>query len=100
MNIKEIKLKKRMTNEEVNVFALNWVELLDDIYLGNNYRHKWKCKCGEIFNRKWMHIRIRDSLHCDKCKYEEVENRYRKLVESVEGYEYIRSFRMGEKIPS
>lgn len=101
MSIKNFTLKKWSTKEEVNSIIGEYITLEDDVYLGNNIRHRWKCKrCGNIFEKKWMHIRACGIYYCKDCKQEDIENRYRTLVSQSEDYEYVRSFRMGEVLPS
>ena len=78
MEIKNIKLTKGMKKEEVNELVLEWVELLDDIFLGVEYKHNWKCKCGENFIRTWDKIRYYESIRCLSCSNK--RKRYKKKI--------------------
>lgn len=98
MGIKGIRLKKGMYKDEVNELIAEWLLLEDDVYMGNNYSHNWKCKCGGIIkNRAWVDIQRRDSIICERCKYYKIEQKYKEEVEKDGGYEYIRSFRKGDR---
>lgn len=101
--VKDVKLKKGMCRDEVNrLLKENDVdlELVDEIYGGNRYGHKWRCECGNIIEKRtWGTITRGESLICDKCKYQIIENRYKYEVEKTGEYEYIRSFRKGEILP-
>ncbi|HBG7056003.1 TPA: hypothetical protein OLX52_002329 [Clostridioides difficile] len=102
--VEDVKLKKGMCRDEVNrLLKENNVdlELVDEVYGGNNFNHKWKCECGNIMEKRmWASVKGKGALICDKCKYQKIENRYREEVEKDEEYEYIRSFRSGEKLPN
>lgn len=95
-NIGEIKLRKGMTKEEVNELIEEWLTLEDEIYLGNSYKHSWTCKCGNIFDRRWNHIKCQKQINCGCIEYKQQEQRYKHEVEKTGEYEYIRSFRKGE----
>ncbi len=99
--IKDVYIKKGMMCRDVNLMIGYWGELYDDIYLGNNYPHKWRCKCGEIISDKtWSTIRSSNDIKCIKCKHEEQEQRYKYEVEKDGEYEYIRSYRKGDVLPN
>lgn len=67
MSIKDIKLKKGMTKDEVNNLIGEWLILEDDVYLGNSYKHSWTCKCGELIKgRRWTTIAGNETS--SKCK--------------------------------
>lgn len=102
MDIKDVKLRKGMNKEVVNTLISEWIELIeDDVYLGDRYRHNWKCKCGNIItNRMFRSIRHQNATDCGCVKYNKVEQRYKEEVEKTGEYEYIRSFRDGELLPS
>ena len=96
-----IKLRKGMTKDEVDNLIGEWISFEDDTYLGNNHKHKWRCKCGNIIeNKTWSNIRERRSIKCSRCKYNEIEERYKYEVEKDNEYEYIRSFRSGDTLPN
>lgn len=99
MNIKDVKLIKGMSKKEVNNLISEALTLEDDVYLGNRYKHNWKCKCGNVFSRKWGNIRHNKS-DCGCVKYNKEEQRYRYEVEKMDEYEYIRSFRNGDILPN
>ena len=97
--MKSIKLIKGMNKSEVNNLVMEYLEFLDDKYLGNKYKHKWKCKCGKIFIRDWGKIRERTSVKCDECVYvyrriEAIESHKNKIQNSI--YEYIKSYFNGD----
>ena len=99
-----ISLKKGIRMEDINsVFEKNKIDfkLIDSVYKGNNYKHNWKCSCGNIIlKRTFKKIKDRDSIKCKKCKYREIEERYKENVEKDEKYLYIRSFRKGDILPN
>ncbi|HCW2676195.1 hypothetical protein VXC74_13810 [Clostridioides difficile] len=68
-NIKNIKISKGMNKKEINLLIREWLILEDDIYLGYKYKHNWKCKCGEIFERTWDSIKRNNSIQCKKCTF-------------------------------
>ena len=99
--IKDMYIKKGMTRDEVNSLIGYWGELHDDIYLGNNQPHNWKCKCGKIIqNRRWSTIRRSNYLKCDECKHGERERIYKYEIEKDGDYEYIRSYFKGDLLPN
>lgn len=69
LDIKDIKLTKGMKKEEVNELISEYLTFEDDVYLGCNYKHKWRCKCGESFERLWNDIRRKKSIKCFNCIY-------------------------------
>lgn len=96
-----IKLVKGMTKCEVNDLIEKHGRLHDEIYLGNSYSHNWVCDCGNIIkNKTWSTIKRSNLIKCDKCKYNETEQRYKHEVEKDGEYEYIRSFRRGDRLPN
>ena len=99
-NIGEIKLTKGMTKEEVNELIGEWLTLEDDVYLGNSYKHSWTCKCGNVFIRRWGSISSQNRINCGCIEYNKQEQRYKYEVEKDGEYEYIRSFRKGDKLPN
>ncbi|MCC0707306.1 hypothetical protein [Clostridioides sp. ES-S-0190-01] len=69
-NISEVYIVKGMTREIVNNFIGKWILLNDNIYLGNKYRHNWKCiKCGKNFETIWSDIRRWKNIECENCKF-------------------------------
>lgn len=100
MDIKDIKLKKGMSREEVNELICEWILLEDNIYMGDSYHHKWRCKCGEeIEDRVFSNIK-HNQIKCKICRYNEREKRYKFKIEENKGYKYIRSFRKGDLLPN
>lgn len=69
MGIRNIKLKKGMNKNEVNKLINEWLELIDKKYLGTDYKHNWKCECGNIFQRRWNDIRRNKCIKCPNCIY-------------------------------
>lgn len=69
-NIKDIKLKKGMSKDDVNNLVGKWVFLEDETYIGIQHKHNWRCLCGELIkNRCWDVIRRRNVVLCDRCKH-------------------------------
>lgn len=90
-----------MTKDEVNELTKEYILLEDEVYLGNVYKHKWRCLCGNIIvGRQWNNIKSYILIKCEKCKYDEIEQRYRRKIEKNGDYEYIRSFRSGDMLPN
>lgn len=100
MSIKDIKLRKGIVKEKVNNLIGEWLTLEDDIYLGANYKHMWKCMCGNLFERTWRSIKQNEYIDCGCIKYNEEEQRYKYEVEKTGEYEYIRSYRKGDTLPN
>ena len=100
MSIKDIKLIKGMNREEVNDLIGKWLTLEDDVYLGAKYKHRWKCKCGNLFKRQWCDIKSDARVYCGCIEYNKTEQRYKHEVEKTGEYEYIRSYRKGETLPN
>lgn len=97
--MKNIKLTKGMNKEEINNLISEYLEFLDDKYLGSNYKHNWRCKCGKTFIRDWGKIRERTSIKCDKCVYarrklKAIESHKNKVQDSI--YMYIKSYFNGD----
>lgn len=100
MKLKDFKLKIGMSKEEVNEKIGEYVELVDDIYLGVDEKHNWKCnECGNEFIRSFQNIKYYNAADCGCLKYKLEEEKYKKLIESEIGYKYIRSYRNGEILP-
>lgn len=72
MEIKNIKLIKFSTREVVNnIFRINNIslQLLDEVYLGTEYKHSWICnKCGNKFIRIFKCIKRDNSIVCNDCR--------------------------------
>ena len=103
MSIKNIKLKKGMSKDEVNDLISEWVLFKDDIFLGYDYKHNWEClQCGKIIEAStWGSIKNRkNTIDCGCVKYNQTECRYKHEVEKDGEYEYIRSFRKGDILPN
>ncbi|WP_024622585.1 hypothetical protein [Metaclostridioides mangenotii] len=70
MGIKDVKLRKGMDRDTINVIMDNdniEIEFIDDNYGGYSCSHKWKCNCGEIFNRSWDTIKHKNGIRCTRC---------------------------------
>ena len=100
MNIKDVRLRKGMSRDEVNELIGEWLTLEDDVYLGSNYKHNWRCMCGDIFTRVWNNINSNNRIDCGCIEYNKQEQRYKYEVEKDGEYEYIKSFRKGDKLPN
>lgn len=97
--MKKIRLIKGMNKKEVNSLVSEYLEFLDDEYLGSKHKHNWKCKCGKIFVRDWGKIRERTSIKCDECVYAyrkvvAIESHKNKVQDSI--YGYIKSYFNGD----
>lgn len=104
-----ILLDELIINKGQNKYELNKVfeksnvniKLYDEIYLGNTYKHNWKCKCGDIMiGKRYSTIRTsfvnNGEYICDKCKREKLELNYKHQVEESGEWEYIKCFLKGE----
>ncbi|MCI6458652.1 MAG: hypothetical protein PUJ51_13440 [Clostridiales bacterium] len=101
VNLKNVRIRKFMNKSDINILISDYIELIDNVYLGNNYPHNWKCKCGEIINnRQWSNIRFRNDIKCDKCVKQKIINRYKSEVEKVSGYQFINAYFVGDKLPN
>lgn len=101
INLEDIKIIKSMSKSDVNILISDYIELIDDIYQGNDYPHNWKCKCGEIITcRRWNNIRSRNDIKCEKCVKQKIIDRYRLEVDKIYGYKFIKAYFVGDKLPS
>lgn len=99
MNIKDIVIRKGDSKNSINSKIGEWLFLEDDTYLGNSYNHNWRCKCNKTFTRTWSKIKSRESINCSECRNDKTELRYKTEVKSIDGYEYIRSYRKSDILP-
>lgn len=91
-SIKDITLKSNMTRFEVNKLIGKWILLEDDNYIKNNYKHNWRCKCGNIIEgRQWGNIKNRNSIKCKKCIHYDMETTYINRIKERNGYTYIKA---------
>lgn len=98
--MKDIILDKKESRELINLKLKDKsFELIDEYFMSNNTNHNWKCKCGNIFQRKWHNMKRTKDSKCRECMNQEIENRYRYYVEK-EGYKYIRSYRKHDVLPN
>lgn len=100
MSIKDIKLKKGMSREEVNELIGEWLTLEDEMYSGVKPKHTWRCKCGNVFERTWDSVKHQNATDCGCVRHNEQEERYKHEVEKTGEYEYIRSYRRGDRLPN
>lgn len=101
INLKDIKIRKCMSKSDINILISDYIELIDDAYLGNDYPHNWKCKCGNtIKGRRWGNIRTRNDIECEKCVKQKIIDKYKSEVDKVDGYEFIKAYFLGDKLPS
>lgn len=98
MDIKDVRIKKGMSREEVNELISEWIELEDEIYMGNAYKHNWVCKCGNVIEgRMWGNVRKREScILCSKCRRNNIIQKHKDDVDVVEGYAHIESYLVGD----
>lgn len=90
MELKDVKLVKGMTKDEVNELVGEWILFEDDEYLGVKYNHNWRCLCGNIIqDRIWDNIKRKNRTKCNKCtgftsssynKDDYIGKRYGKLI--------------------
>ncbi|GAA0102503.1 hypothetical protein UT300012_32180 [Paraclostridium bifermentans] len=99
MELKDIKLVKGMTRDEVNELTKEYILLEDEVYLGNKYKHNWRCLCGNTIERDWGHIKHKNLTKCEACKIKLQEDRYKYEVEKCNDYKYIKYFKTGSKLP-
>lgn len=102
MSIKDIKLKKGMTKDEVNNLIGEWLILEDDVYLGNSYKHSWTCKCGELIKgRRWTTIAGNEtSSKCKKCNKKVVEEIHKNNIEKYNDFEYLKTLYTNDILPN
>ena len=100
MELKDIKLRKGMTKEEVNKLTKDYILLEDEVYIGNHHKHNWRCLCGNAVTREWNSIRLKHQIKCNICRYKEKEQRYKEKVEEDSEYEYIRAYFKGDILPN
>lgn len=98
--ISYIRLDKGMTKDEVNNLVSEWILLEEDIYLGSDFKHSWKCKCGEIMhNRAWRVIKKGGYL-CENCKRRILMEDHKKKIEQHSEFKYIKSLFEGDVSPN
>lgn len=93
------KIQKGMSREKINNVLNGDIELIDDVYLGSDYNHSWKCKCDKVFTRSWRVVK-RGSVQCRDCSNMEIESKYKKGVNELGSYDYIRSYRKSDILPN
>ncbi|HBF7387963.1 TPA: hypothetical protein KRL47_001402 [Clostridioides difficile] len=102
--VEDVKLKKGMCRDEVNrLLKENDVdlELVDEIYGGNGFNHKWKCECGNIIEKRtWATVKGKGALRCVKCKYNNMKDKHKIEVEKDSEYKYINSYFKGDILPN
>lgn len=72
---------KNMYSEMTN----NKCKILDDEYINSVTKMNIQCKCSNIFQRDWQHIK-RGQLYCCDCKLKAQSEYYRFSQEYVENY--------------
>ena len=58
------------TIENIKTFLKNNnsnIEVLENEFISNSYKMKWKCSCGNIFTRKWNNVLHSKVFKCPKC---------------------------------
>ena len=98
--LKDIKIKKGMSKEEVDKRLNGIIKLNSEIYLGNSHIHSWFCKCGNTFERTWRDIKHDNAYTCKRCAYDKIEQKYKERVESTGEFEYIKSYRKHDILPN
>lgn len=91
-----------MTKEEVNnLIRDKGVELLDEIYKGNRFKHKWICKkCKEDFLRSWVSLTNNKIWKCLNCERIKIKQKYKEKMSEIKGYEYLETYFKGDVLPS
>ena len=98
MNDTFTKITKGMSRDNVNIAIGGHLTLIDDIYNGNNFPHNWMCECGNIMTEKrWANIQTKKDMRCKECIR---RKKYKYQIEKDGKYEYIKSFKAGETLPS
>lgn len=102
MELKNIKIVKGMTKDEVNELTKEYILLEDEVYLGNVYKHNWRCKCGDYIKNKrtWKDIKGDGLYLCLKCIRSKKIERYKKEVEKDDEYEYMKSYFRDDTLPN
>ncbi|MGL5381851.1 zinc-ribbon domain-containing protein [Clostridium sp.] len=98
-NVKDIFIKKGMSRNEVNEELLDYLVFIDDFYLGGLHKHRWRCECGDIFERKWEYIKTSNRRKCIKCLKSfsaKIFGEHKRGAEKCGRYEYIKSYREGD----
>ena len=98
--LKDIKIKKGMSKEEVDKRLNGIIKLNSEIYLGNSHIHSWFCKCGNTFERTWRDIKHDNAYTCKRCAYDKIEQKYKERVELTGEFEYIKSYRKHDILPN
>ena len=89
-----------MTKHEVNKLISSQIMLIDDVYLGNKYKHNWKCNCGNIIEGKtWDKIKNKGFIMCANCNLLKRKKLHKERVDEVGDYEYIDSYFRGDILP-
>ena len=97
-NLSDVYIDKTMSKNHINSLISKWILLEDEVYLGANYKHNWKCKCGNIIeNKPWDKIKQYSSnLKCEECQKIKIKERHLKEVSQFKEYEYINSYFSGD----
>lgn len=97
--INHVHLRSGMTRDVVNSKILQYIMLKDELFLGIDVKHNWKCKCGNEIIKTWRSIKDGAYL-CDECKNIIRKCSYKNIVEENDKYQYIRSFIRGDILPN
>jgi formylmethanofuran dehydrogenase subunit E len=105
MSLRNVTLKKSMNKDEVNNMIDSYVQLYDEVFEGANIYHNWKCKCGNVFNRRWDSVKTgKFANFCPSCskikKQEEISESYKKIVEKDMEYKFIKAYFKGDILPN
>lgn len=96
--IKRITLEKGMSKEKVNLLIKDFVELEDEVFKGVAHTHNWRCKCNNIFKRRWSSIRENEAFNCGCKRFQEREQDHKREIEKCGDYEYIKTLKRGEEL--
>lgn len=91
-------MPRKKTLEEIKQFVTEvtngTVQLLSDVYINSKEHLKFRCKCGEIFERSYGKFK-QGSYYCEQCSRDALSEKYRtpfsEILKAIEdaGCEYI-----------
>ena len=97
--MKKYKLKIGDSREYINSLIGEVLELEDERYLGSEYKHNWKCRCGNSFIRMYHTIR-NGHTDCGCKERNKSEKKYKEEVEKDYEYKYIRCYHTKDVLPN
>ena len=62
------KLKRKLNLEDIKKECIeHGIMCLEEEYINNATKMKFKCKCGNVYEVKWNHVKSQSKWQCDKC---------------------------------